>query len=268
VRPNANWSEGRSSALGQAAMQSRCGRRGTRVSPRRVSPSALMRLRAGAQIVCCSKLRACVPKYASFSSRGIDGRGSILSATPRSWTRSRCFDRGEPSLPGGFLGGRRTRQCWNRLFQIPSARHLRRIRECLGDRPIQNFRWLKIPFQDIRRSSRDGTYEAKPAKVFDFKRHPRRSPPDGVERRERKIRHFALSAGAWTQPTPSQNCRNRIVRTLPHVYAGETDLVTAASIVACCAAQVSHMSAQNRLRARVVRACQMSRFDRSPRFAL
>jgi NADPH2:quinone reductase len=75
--------------------------------------------------------------------------------------------RGGRACLAGFLGGGGPLVNLEPVFQIPSARHLSVFASALvtgePDFPI-----AEIPFQDIVDRVADGTYKAKPAKVFDF----------------------------------------------------------------------------------------------------
>jgi NADPH:quinone reductase len=75
--------------------------------------------------------------------------------------------RGGRACLAGFLGGGGPIANLEPVFQIPSARHLSVFASALvtGN---HEFPLAEIPFQDIVDRVADGTYEAKPAKVFDF----------------------------------------------------------------------------------------------------
>jgi NADPH2:quinone reductase len=76
--------------------------------------------------------------------------------------------RGGSACLAGFLGGGGPIANLEPVFQIPSARHLSVFASALvtGD---PEFPITEIPFQDFVDRVADGTYKAKPAKVFDFK---------------------------------------------------------------------------------------------------
>jgi NADPH2:quinone reductase len=75
--------------------------------------------------------------------------------------------RGGRACLAGFLGGGGPIANLEPVFQIPSARHLSVFASALvtGN---HEFPLAEIPFQDIVDRVADGTYEAQPAKVFDF----------------------------------------------------------------------------------------------------
>ena len=75
--------------------------------------------------------------------------------------------RGGRACLAGFLGGGGPITSLEPVFQIPSSRHLSVFASALvtgsGEFPL-----AEIPFQDIVDRVVDGTYKAKPSKVFDF----------------------------------------------------------------------------------------------------
>ena len=75
--------------------------------------------------------------------------------------------RGGRACLAGFLGGGGPFANLEPVFQIPSARHLSVFASALVTGNPE-FPLAEIPFQDIVDRVADGTYEAKPAKVFDF----------------------------------------------------------------------------------------------------
>jgi NADPH2:quinone reductase len=97
---------------------------------------------------------------------GIDGVLDLIGNTAILESLA-MLRRGGSACVAGFLGGGGPIANLEPVFQIPSARHLSVFASALvtGD---PEFPIAEIPFQDFVDRVADGTYKAKPAKVFDF----------------------------------------------------------------------------------------------------
>jgi NADPH:quinone reductase len=76
--------------------------------------------------------------------------------------------RGGRACLAGFLGGAAAIANLDPVFQIPSGRHFSVFASALVTGNAE-FPLAEIPFQDIVDRVADGTYQAKPARVFDFR---------------------------------------------------------------------------------------------------
>lgn len=157
---------GATSALGQAAVNL-AANAGVRViattrNPMRVG--GLERLGAKQVLLETAELRNRVDEHWP---KGVDGvldligNAAILDSLA-------MLRRGGRACLAGFLGGGGPLANLEPVFQIPSARHLSVFASALvtGD---SEFPLAEIPFQNIVDRVADGTYQAKPAKIFEFK---------------------------------------------------------------------------------------------------
>src|SRR5882724_13292237 len=157
---------GATSALGQAAVNL-AAHAGARVIATTRNPQRAAGLEAlGAQQVLL-ETAGLRDRIRERDPEGIDGVLDLIgnSAILDSLAMLR---RGGHACLAGFLGGGRPIANLEPVFQIPSGRHLSVFASALvtGD---PEFPLAEIPFQDIVDRVADGTYKAKPAKVFDFK---------------------------------------------------------------------------------------------------
>jgi NADPH:quinone reductase-like Zn-dependent oxidoreductase len=98
---------------------------------------------------------------------GIDGVLDLIGNTAILDSLA-MLHRGGRACLAGFLGGGGPLANLEPVFQIPSARHLSVFASALVTGGSE-FPLAEIPFQEIVDRVADGTYKAKPDKVFDFK---------------------------------------------------------------------------------------------------
>ncbi len=156
---------GATSALGQAAVNlaSHSGARVIATTRNQKRASALEGLGAKLVLLECEDLRDRVREH---HPEGIDcvldliGNTVILDSLA-------MLRRGGRACLAGFLGGGGPLASLEPVFQIPSARHLSVFASAVVTGGPE-FPLAEIPFQNIVDRVTDGTYQAKPAKVFDF----------------------------------------------------------------------------------------------------
>jgi NADPH:quinone reductase-like Zn-dependent oxidoreductase len=156
---------GATSALGQAAINLAAHAGGQVIATTRNPQRTQALLALGAQRVLIEgdELRA---QVLSLYPRGIDavldliGNAVIVDSL-------NMLRRGGRACLAGFLGGGGPIANLQPVFQIPSGRHLSVFASALVTGTAE-FPVAEIPFQDIVDRVADGTYKAKPAKIFDF----------------------------------------------------------------------------------------------------
>lgn len=157
---------GATSALGQAAVNL-AAHAGARVLATTRNPQRAAGLEAlGAQQVLLETV-GLRDRIRERDPEGIDavldliGNSAILDSLA-------LLRRGGRACLAGFLGGGGPIASLEPVFQIPSGRHLSVFASALVTGNPE-FPIAQIPFQDIVDRVADGTYKAKPAKVFDFR---------------------------------------------------------------------------------------------------
>jgi NADPH:quinone reductase-like Zn-dependent oxidoreductase len=156
---------GTTSAVGQAAVNL-AAHAGAQVIATTRNPHRTQALEAlGAQRVLIegAGLRAQVH---NLFPRGIDAVIDLIGNTTILDSLN-MLRRGGRACLAGFLGGGGPIANLQPVFQIPSGRHLSVFASALVTGTAE-FPLAEIPFQDIVDRVADGTYKAKPARIFDF----------------------------------------------------------------------------------------------------
>jgi NADPH2:quinone reductase len=157
---------GATSALGQAAVNlaSHAGARVIATTRNQERASGLERL--GAKLVLLESV-GLRDRMREHHPEGIDGVLDLIGNTAILDSLA-MLRRGGRACLAGFLGGGGPLANLEPVFQIPSARQLSVFASALVTGGPE-FPLAEVPFQDIVDRVAEGTYQARPAKIFEFK---------------------------------------------------------------------------------------------------